>query len=354
MNHSATIAHDTDHRPVLENAVGTHIVLGARGYLGEQICQRLHHRGEDVLGVDVLPFDSAVPWAQQVADVRTVRPESWPSHIRHVHHCASVVPLHACRSDFWDINVNSVNSVVQALQGKRLDGVIYYSSSAVFGLNDRGFPHRIDEVPRPMEFYGASKLAAEKKLTLECGMRSIPLLIVRPRTIVGKGRLGLFELLFHWISQNQNIFIIGAGSQPLQMVHVDDLLDGVEVLLRKGYWGISHIGGPVGGGLLLDLQELTRKAQRYSQVLSVPECIIHPLNWLESCGLNPFSPWQYLSFSKPHILDCAPLLDLGWEPRYDNASMLWQSYQHFLDRSNRGSSLHRRGMDLGLFGFLRR
>ena len=49
--------------------------------------------------------------------------------------------------------------------------------------------------------------------------------IVRPRTIMGLGRLGIFQILFEWIFQGRNIPVLGSGDNIYQFVHAEDLAD---------------------------------------------------------------------------------------------------------------------------------
>jgi len=39
--------------------------------------------------------------------------------------------------------------------------------------------------------------------------------IIRPRTILGHGRLGIFQILFEWVRSGLNVPVLGDGSQRL-------------------------------------------------------------------------------------------------------------------------------------------
>ena len=47
--------------------------------------------------------------------------------------------------------------------------------------------------------------------------------IVRPRTILGHGRLGIFGILFDWIADGADPIVLGDGANRYQFVHADDL-----------------------------------------------------------------------------------------------------------------------------------
>ena len=49
--------------------------------------------------------------------------------------------------------------------------------------------------------------------------------MTRPRTIMGHGRLGIFQILFEWIREGYNIPVLGRGDNVYQFVHADDLAE---------------------------------------------------------------------------------------------------------------------------------
>jgi hypothetical protein len=52
----------------------------------------------------------------------------------------------------------------------------------------------------------------------EYARNGLDVTIVRPRTIVGHGRLGIFQILFEWIYQGENIPVLGDGKNTYQFV----------------------------------------------------------------------------------------------------------------------------------------
>src|SRR6185295_9251599 len=76
--------------------------------------------------------------------------------------------------------------------------VVHTSSSAVFGVPVSN-PVLPSTVPSPIEAYGGAKLAAEWAC-LDAASRGLDVTIIRPRTILGHGRLGIFGILFEWVA----------------------------------------------------------------------------------------------------------------------------------------------------------
>ena len=80
------------------------------------------------------------------------------------------------------------------------------SSSAIFGLPENC--PITDETPlKPIEVYGRAKLAGEKQVH-KAAENGLLCAIIRPRTILGLGRLGIFQILFEWIHEGKNIYVI--------------------------------------------------------------------------------------------------------------------------------------------------
>ena len=118
--------------------------------------------------------------------------------------------------------------------------VVHTSSSAVFGVPDVN-PVLPTTVPKPQEAYGHAKLAAEWAC-LAAAADGLDVSIVRPRTILGHGRLGIFGILFDWIADGASPFVLGDGSNRYQFIHADDLADAcIRAGGRSGH-GIYNVG----------------------------------------------------------------------------------------------------------------
>ena len=60
--------------------------------------------------------------------------------------------------------------------------------------------------------------------------------------MVGKERLGIFQILFDWVEEGRRIPIIGSGRNKFQFAHLSDLVDvSIETSLKNvsGYFNIG-------------------------------------------------------------------------------------------------------------------
>jgi nucleoside-diphosphate-sugar epimerase len=233
------------------------------------------------------------------------------------------------------------------------------SSSAIFGIPGK-CPISEATPLSPAEIYGRAKLAGEQAVREVCDRASLPLIVIRPRTILGEGRLGIFQILFEWIREGRNVYVIGTGDGPFQFVHAHDLMDAYLLALDHGKPGVYNVGAERFGSVRQALENLIRYAQSPSKVKSLPASVtIGTLRMLDAVGLSPLAPWHYLTYHKPFFFDISKLLALGWKPRYSNDEMFRESYDWFKANYDRivaakAGSAHRRPVKEGLLWLLKK
>jgi nucleoside-diphosphate-sugar epimerase len=337
-----------------------HLITGGSGFLGNQIARRLHDRGESVRVLDVWEDPSRpreIEYVQaDVCDGAAVAKSLQGVDV--VHHNAALVPLTKSGERFWKVNVDGTRIVAEQSARAGVRAFVHMSSSAIFGAPEH-CPIIADTPCRPVEIYGRAKLAGEEAAREVSAKSGMPLIVVRPRTILGLGRLGIFQTLFNWIQEGRSVYVIGDGNHKFQFVHAEDLMDFYMLALDLRKPGIYNVGTDRFGTLRECLEGLIAYAGTLSRVRSLPERLtINTLKFLDLCRLSPLAPWHYLTYHKAFYFDVAPLLALGWQPRRSNDEMLRESYDWF--RSNRangslaGASPHRRPLKEGALWLLKK
>jgi nucleoside-diphosphate-sugar epimerase len=99
---------------------------------------------------------------------------------------------------------------------------------------------------------------------------SVDATIIRPRTILGHGRLGIFQILFDWVAEGRNIPVLGRGDNVYQFVHADDLADAMQRAAMRPGFAIYHCGAARYGTMRETLDALCRHAGTGSRVVSLP------------------------------------------------------------------------------------
>lgn len=326
----------------------THLVTGGSGFLGNLIVRRLLDEGAQVRILDIwddperpkdaefilgnLLDESAVKKAVQGVDV--------------VHHTAALVPLTKSGDLFRKVNVEGTRLVAQEAVAAGTQSFVYLSSSAIFGRTP--CPVTIDAKPAPIELYGQSKYDGEMAAAEVCARAGVPLISVRPRTIIANGRLGIFQLLFDWIKNDINVYVIGDGENKIQFLHAQDLIDCYFMLMNNQKPGFYNVGSAEFRALKPTLETLIAHAGSRSKVIRLPSALtVGTLQTLDRLGLCPLAPWHYLTYGEDFYFDIEPLRALGYNPKFSNDRMLAESYDAFVanyDEFMRGKegSAHRK------------
>jgi len=308
------------------------LVTGGSGYFGSVLAEQARARGDAVRIFDLNPPGPALAGADFVAgDVRdraAVRAAC--DGIDVVFHNVAQVPLAKDRALFDEVNVGGTANVLVAARDARVAKVVHTSSSAVFGIPDRN-PVTETSPCRPLEAYGRAKLRAEL-LCHDAIAGGLDVTIVRPRTVLGHGRLGVIAMLFEFVADGAPVFLLGNGDNRYQFVHANDLAD---ACLRAGDRAeptVYNVGALEFGTMRETLQALVDHARTGSRVRSLPVAPARiAMQSLAAVGLAPFAPYHWLLYSESLYFDVTKArTELGWEPRHSNTSMLIESYEWFL------------------------
>jgi len=149
-----------------------------------------------------------------------------------------------------------------------------------------------ETIPTPIEAYGKAKLTGEN-LCREYARNGLDVTIVRPRTIVGQGRLGIFQILFEWIYQGKSIPVLGDGKNIYQFVHADDLAEAcIQASIVTGA-DAFNCGTDRFRTMREVLEHLCRHAGTGSQVKSLPMWpIVAATNLSSRMGISPLGAYH--------------------------------------------------------------
>lgn len=329
----------------------TYLVTGGSGYFGSLLLARLAEQGHACCSLDINPPDQPVPGVvYQQGDIRDAQAvQQAMEDVEVVFHCVAQVPLARDRGLFWSVNLEGTRTLLAAAGGVRK--LVLLSSSAVFGVPSSN-PVGDSTVPRPAEDYGRAKLAAER-LALDS---PLDVTVIRPRTILGHGRLGIFALIFSWVAEGRNLYVLGRGDNLYQFVHAEDLVAACLRAADRPGKAAYNIGAAEFCSMRQTLEGLIRHAGGRSRVRSLPH---RPTIWamrlLSHLKLAPFAPYHWLMYGEEMYFDLEPARrDLGWHPRWSNVAMMCDSYDHYLaNRGQYGRSHHRFPVKEGLLRLLR-
>jgi len=246
------------------------LITGGSGYFGSLLRDRLRHRGQAVRIFDLVDANDRprdVDFIQ--GDIRD--PGSVGAAVKDcdlIFHCVAQVPLAKDKKLFESVNIDGTRNLLDAATTNRSRKVIYVSSSAVFGA-PKSNPVTEQTPPSPGEAYGRAKWKGET-LCGEFVQRGLDVTIIRPRTIMGHGRLGIFQILFEWIREGYNVPVLGRGDNVYQFVHADDLADACILAAEKKGATVYNCGAAKFNTMREVLDSLCAHAKTGSRVRSVP------------------------------------------------------------------------------------
>ena len=332
-----------------------HLVTGGAGYFGTLLVSRLREAGKRVRIFDINDADERPADAEMMrGDIRD------PAAVRRavegvsvVHHNVALVPLAKDKAAFWSVNRDGTRNLLDAALAAKTRKVVHMSSSAVFGAPERN-PVDDDTVPRPQEDYGRAKLAAET-LCHEYVGRGLDVTIIRPRTIMGHGRLGIMQILFEWVRQGKNIPVLGRGDNLYQFVHADDLADAAMKAADRPGATTYNVGADKFGTMSETVVGLVRHAGTGSKVVRVPMApAVALMNVTSRARVSPLGAYHALMYGRSmyFALDRAKR-ELAWAPRFGNVEMFCDSYDWYVRHreevlARHGASHHRSPVKQGV------
>jgi UDP-glucuronate 4-epimerase len=233
------------------------LVTGAAGFIGYHLCERLLTRGERVIGLDVMNdyYEVALKQARlerltgragfsfaklDIADRAAMATfaAAHPEITRIVNLAGqagvrySIIQPRA----YIDSNVVGFLEILELARGlKRLDHLVYASSSSVYGGNTK-LPFAIeDSVDAPLSLYAAAKRANELMGHSYSHLFRLPTTGLRFFTVYGPwGRPDMSAFIFaKAILTGEPIPVFNNGQMKRDFTFVDDIISGIVACLDR-------------------------------------------------------------------------------------------------------------------------
>lgn len=309
---------------------GPVVVTGGAGMLGQTLARRLAADGTPVRTVDVRRGDE-LPAAvhQVVGDVRD--PAVVEAAVRGasaVVHCVAALPSYPAEQ-IRAVTVGGTRAVARAVREAEVPRMVHVSSTAVYGLPDV-VPTPEDHPLRPTDAYGRAKVEAEE-VCEDLRARGVCVPVLRPKTFLGPGRMGLFSMLFEWAEDGRNFPVLGSGDVRIQMFAVDDLVDAVLAAVRlpaAAAGGTVNVGATEFGTLREDFQAVLDAAGHGKRVVSLPVWPTLPaLRLLERTGMSPvYGRLLHKLLADSYVSTDLARQRLGFAPRLSNRDAILRTY----------------------------
>ncbi len=273
------------------------LLTGSAGFIGYHVAQALLARGETVLGVDNLNdyYDLRLKHARldrlnahpgfafhhlDISDRHAVDALcSSYGDITHIVHLAAQAGVrHSLVDPFVYVQANVMGHLVMleaARRLKRLEHLVYASTSSVYGAN-RSMPFReTDRVDEPVSLYAATKRADELISHAYTHLFGLPQTGLRFFTVYGPwGRPDMAYYGFaRAIMAGETITLFDGGRLKRDFTYIDDITRGVVGALDHAPVGtqqLLNIGNNRGEEVLTLVRLLEKSLGRSATVRSAP------------------------------------------------------------------------------------
>lgn len=319
------------------------LITGGEGFLGQYLVDYLLQKGGfEVVIFDKLPHQMRHDHHGRVfsfngdilskEDVRKVFKIYGP--FSSIYHLAGAMPDKSFSDDLtWKTNVlGTINLVTRAIyDGTR--SFIFTSSNVTYGVPE-SLPVTEETPLRPLEIYGKSKAQAEKEL--EEFKNYINIQIFRCPVITGVGRLGLQAILFEFISENRNVYVLGDGSNRYQFVDAQDVCVALEMASHKKGFEVYNIGADNVLSLRQLYEHVISAAKSRSKIISLPKWpAMTLLSVLDKLNISPLGIYQYTMIGRSMYADTTKIKKtLGWRPKKTNLQSFLENYAWYIKNRN--------------------
>ena len=214
------------------------LVTGASGFIGGRLAERL--ATEEGVRVRALVRNTGKAGRLGKLPVETVEgdlldPQSLNKAVEGcdlVFHCAALLRETGVKKEFYQINADGTENILEAAVKAGVKKFVHFSSVAVYGLNP---PDGADEGTafQPCGYlYCDTKIAAEKIVWAYHRDRGLPVVVIRPAPVYGPHSKQWTVLPIKMIKSGQ-MMLINGGTGLCNYVYIDNLIDATLLAAKR-------------------------------------------------------------------------------------------------------------------------
>jgi nucleoside-diphosphate-sugar epimerase len=258
-------------------------VYGGKGFIGSQFCSK---------------YESHVMGREDLSP---------PEGTKNALYLISTIDNYNVLTDpYMDINTN-LTHLIKVLEACKDRGIEFTFVSSWFVYGDTELPATETSRCSPKGFYSITKYAAEQLLESYCKTFGLKYKIVRLSNVVGKSdskvskKKNALQYLIEEMRENRDINLYYDGNFCRDLIHVDDVVDGLKFVMDKGRDGeIYNLGT---GRNYIKFRDsilyLHKKLGSKSRIGSMEPTDFHKIVQV-----------------KDIVLNCDKLEELGFKPKY--------------------------------------
>ena len=230
-------------------------VTGAAGFIGFHLCNALLDRGDVIVGYDNLNayYDPTLKEARlkllstregfsftkgDIMDRRALaHAMAGCDRVVHLAALAGVRYAYDHPEEYVDTNIKGFFNVIDEVRLQKIDGLIYASTSSVYGGNTK-FPSSEDDmVDNQVSLYGMNKKANENMAHVYHALYGTKVTGLRFFTVYGPyGRPDMALFLFtKALLAGEKLPVFNEGKMQRDFTYVDDIVAGIVASIDKNY-----------------------------------------------------------------------------------------------------------------------
>lgn len=227
------------------------LVLGAGGFVGQQLVRALALRDEKIIAVSRRPVDFDMLCVESIVGELNEPEQFTPlvARSRAVVHLASrSTPGTSAGNAIAELegNLRPTLALLQALQEKPRTNLLYLSSGGSLYATEPNNLAAETANPCPRSYHGAGKIAAEHFISAWCSQYGGAATILRPSNIYGPGQterkgFGIVPTGFGKIVRGETLTVWGDGSAVRDYLFIDDFVALCSTILSTPMLGGARV-----------------------------------------------------------------------------------------------------------------
>jgi len=215
------------------------VITGVNGIIGSELSRRFIDKNYYVIGIDQKEpqreNDEKFKYLKlDITDKNKVKQFFSNLSFDYLIHCAALVHKNSpdlSFDNFMKINFegtkNIFDSVIESRNNFRLKRALFFSTIEVYGGEERDEAIFENDEPRPISFYGRSKLAAERYLLNLNKEYRLPIVILRLAPVYSKSFLRNVKRRV-LVAKDMFFYRVGSGKQKISLCSRANVIEVVE------------------------------------------------------------------------------------------------------------------------------
>jgi UDP-glucose 4-epimerase len=296
------------------------LITGAAGGIGNRMAQRFIEKGIDFIGIDYIDNPGLPASRFQKCDVR----DPAVADIIEEHKITAIVHLAFCTKPKTqpklqnDIDLNGSRNIADCAVQKGVKNIVFASSGRVYGNRNLkgGMTDNEGNYLNPLDdTYACNKIKAEKIFQNVARDQSFKLAILRLAIVCRRGGgMGIGDML-NSTSKTGRFITFGKSNPPMQLVHVDDVIDSFNNAIGKE--GIFDIAAEGTLTLLELFTQAAIKGGKKPNKIQLPYFpVLGLVHLMWKCGLCPVPPCYVKLGTYDITRDISKTVNTLGKPRY--------------------------------------